>query len=273
MLKEEFRRAFFSWSFLLAIAITVASFVIGVKSYGGPVYPYPDNSNPFSRNAFDAFLYGMGLGGLLPFFAPLIAVLPFTVSFITDRSSGYITFILSRTSFRKYITSKFLANLLAGGISIALPLLLGYGVINIFYLRGLTPLPVSASEGWINPSLAWAEGRGPFGYLYRTKPDLYIFSLIGIAFLWGATYATLGMALSLFIRNKYSMLATPFVLYEIAHFVTSVLWMAKWSPLHNFAPFMLKSTSYITTFGEIGIIFIISTICIFMFAKKKRVYE
>ncbi len=269
MLKEEFRRAFFSWLFLLAIAITIILFAIGIISYGGPVDPYADNSNPFSRNAFDAFIYGMGLAGPLPLFAPLITVLPFAASFITDRSSGYISFILSRTSFRKYITSKFFANLLAGGISISLPLLLGYGVINIFYLRGLTPVP-APGEPWINPSLAWAQGRGPFGYLYRTKPDLYIFSLIGIAFLWGATYATLGMALSLFIHNKYSALATPFVLYIIAHFI---IWMERWSPLYNFAPFMIKTTSYITTFGEIGIIFIISTICIFMFAKKKRVYE
>jgi hypothetical protein len=273
MLKEEFRRAFFSWAFLLAIVITIIFFAIGIKEYGPPITPFLDlEEYPFTQNAFDAFLFGMGLRGALPFFAPLIAVLPFAVSFITDRSSGYITFILSRTSFRKYFTSKYFANLLAGGMSISLPLLLGYGVVNIFYPRGFQPIP-ALGEAWDNVRIPWVNANGTFGYLYRTKPDLYIFFLIGLAFLWGAIWATAGLSLSSVVHNKYHVLAAPFVLYMIAHFVTTVLWIAGWSPLFNFAPFLYKRTSSITTFVELGALFIVSTICVVAFAKKKHVYE
>src|SRR5450830_1964013 len=103
--------------------------------------------------------------GFFAIFAPLIAVLPFAASFITDRTSGYITFILSRTSFRRYRTSKYVANLLAGGVSTSLPLLVGYGIINIFYPRGFQPIP-ALGEAWDNVRIPWVNANGTFGYLY-----------------------------------------------------------------------------------------------------------
>jgi len=277
MLKEEFRRAFLSWAFVLALVITSICFAIGLRDYGPPVSPFirPEEQYlyPFTQNAFDAFLWAMGLSGSFVIFAPLIAVLPFAASFITDRSSGYITFILSRTSFRRYRTSKYVANLLAGGVSTSLPLLVGYGIINIFYKRGFPPVPVTPSEGWVNVRLPWVNANGTFGYLYRTKPDLYIIFLIGLAFLWGAAWATAGLATSSFIHNKYRALVAPFLLYVVVDFVTQVLGIAEWSPLFNFAPVLYKTTSPVTTFTELGALFVLSTIGVFVLAKKKHVYE
>jgi ABC-type transport system involved in multi-copper enzyme maturation permease subunit len=276
MLKEEFRRAFFSWAFLLAIVITSVCFAIGLKEYGPPVSPFirPEEQYlyPFAQNAFDAFLCAMGLMGPLVFFAPLIAALPFAASFITDRSSGYITFILSRTSFRRYRTSKYIANLLAGGVSTSLPLLVGYGIINIFYKRGFQPIP-ALGEAWVNVRIPWVNANGTFGYLYRTKPDLYIFFLIGLAFLWGAAWATAGLAVSSAVHNKYRALVAPFLLYVVAHFVISVLGVPEWSPLNNFVPVLYKTTSPVTTFTELGVLFLLSTLGVFALAKKKHVYE
>lgn len=276
MLKEEFRRAFFSWAFVLALAITSVCFAVGLKEYGPPVSRFirPEDRylHPFVENAFDAFLCAMDLMGPLVYFAPLIAMLPFAASFIMDRSSGYITFILSRTSFRRYRTSKYIANLLAGGVSTSLPPLIGYGIINIFYRRGLPPIP-APGEAWVNVRLPWVNAHGTFGYLYRTKPDLYIIFLIGLAFLWGAAWATAGLSLSLVTRNRYHVLAAPFVLYMIAHFVTTVLRIAQWSPLFNFAPVLYKKTSPVTTFTELGVLFVLSTVGVFALAKKKRIYE
>jgi hypothetical protein len=276
MLKEEFRRAFFSWAFVLALVITSVCFAIGLRDYGPPVSPFiraeEEYLYPFTQNAFDAFLWAMGLGGPFAILAPLIAVLPFAASFITDRSSGYVTFILSRTSFRRYRTSKYVANLLAGGVSTSLPLLVGYGIINIFYRRGLPPIP-APGEAWVNVRLPWVNANGTFGYLYRTKPDLYIFFLIGLAFLWGATWATAGLAVSSAVHNKYRALAAPFLLYMIVHFVATVLRKAQWSPLFNFAPVLYKTTTPLTTFTELGTLFALSTIGVFALAKKRYVYE
>jgi len=276
MLKEEFRRAFLSWAFVLALVITSVCFAIGLKEYGPPVSPFiraeEEYLYPFTQNVFDAFLWAMGLGGPFAILAPLIAVLPFAASFITDRSSGYVTFILSRTSFRRYCTSKYVANLLAGGVSTSLPLLVGYGIINIFYRRGLPPIPAPGGA-WVNVRLPLVNANGTFGYLYRTKPDLYIFFLIGLAFLWGAAWATADLAVSSAVHNKYRALAAPFLLYVVAHFVISVLGVPEWSPLNNFVPVLHKTTSPVTTFTELGALFLLSTLGVFALAKKKHVYE
>lgn len=274
MLKEEFRRAFFSWAFVLALVITSVCFVIGLKDYGGPATPIiPEERDlfPFDRNAFDAFIYAAGTSGFFAMLAPLIAVLPFAASFITDRSSGYITFILSRTSFRRYRISKYVANLLTGGVSTSLPLLVGYGIINIFYERGLPPVP-APGQPWY-AFFPWINANGTFGYLYRTKPDLYIFFLIGLAFLWGAAWATTGLAVSSVVRNKYRALAIPFLFYVIMHFIMSFLGIPEWSPLLNLVPVLHKTTSPLTTFTELGALFLLSTIGVVALAKKRCVYE
>jgi len=105
------------------------------------------------------------------------------------------------------------------------------------------------------------------------KPDLYVFFLIGLSFIFGATYASLGLALSLFLHNRYVALATPFILCQIGSFVMNMLGKAKWSPVMTLIPFSYKTTSWLSVFGELGAIFLISAVCLFMFAKKKRVYE
>jgi hypothetical protein len=272
MLKEEFRRAFLSWKFLLAVVIAFISAVFGLLEYGPPVSPFSDPAEyPFVNNAFDGFIYG-AYYWILPALAPLIAVLPFGDSFITDRSSGYVTFILSRTSFRNYIASKYFANLLAGGISMSILLLIMYGIINIFYPRGLPPVP-APDKPWVNIRISYVSLPGPLGYLYRTKTDLYVFFLIGLSFIFGATYATLGLALSLFIHNRYVALATPFILYMIGGVVADMLGKSAWNPANTLMPFSCHTTSWLSLFGELGAIFLISSICLFMFAKKKRVYE
>jgi len=49
-----------------------------------------------------------------------------------------------------------------------------------------------------------------------------------------------------------------------------MLGKGKWSPVFTLIPFHYKTTSSLTVFGELGAIFLISAICIFIFAKKEE---
>jgi len=146
----------------------------------------------------------------------------------------------------------FFANLLAGGICIAIPLLIMYGGINIFYPRGFPPM-TPPGEGRI--SRIPYTLPGPMAYLYRTKTDLYVFFLIGLSFIFGAVYASLGLALSLFFHNRYVVLATPFILYEVGSFIMNIVGKSEWSPVMTLIPFHHKRTSWLTVFGGLGVIF------------------
>lgn len=272
MLKEEFKRAFSGWRFLLTCAVTFVGAILGILELGLPWGTLGNTAEyPFIHNAFDGFIYG-ACYWVLPILATVIAVLPFADSLISDRSSGYVSFILSRASFKKYIKSKFFANLLAGGLGLSIPLVIIYIIINIFYPRGFLPVP-EPGEFWSGSISPYAALPGPMGNFYRVKPDLYVFFLIVLFFIFGAVYATLGLALSLFVHNRYVALATPFILSQIASFLFDVFGKSQLATISTLIPFVYGRTTWLSVFGELGVIFLISTICIFKFSSKKRIYE
>jgi len=167
---------------------------------------------------------------------------------------------------------KVFANLIAGGVGLSLPLVIIYVIINIFYQRGFLPVP-EPGEIWVNPRIPYAALAGPMGNFYRVKPDLYVFFLIVLFFIFGAIYATLRLALSLFIHNRYVVLATPFILSQILSFVFNVLGKSQLATVSILLPFAYHRTTWLSVFGELGIIFLISIVCIFKFSSKKRIYE
>ncbi len=244
MLREELYRACWNWSFMLALALGTLS-----SGYGLSEYCFPKNipgTHPFNCNAYDAVIFAQkGPNGVIALLVPLLAVLPFADSYALDRTQGYLRHVLVRSSYRRYFFAKFVANLLAGGLAVALPLLLLFGYTNLVYPRGL--LPIEESRVTIG-----GYPYGPLGSLYRIAPDLYILFRVGVGFIFGATYATLGLDISSFVNNRYIVLATPFLLYHVANFVLAVLGLERWSPPATFIPDAVKTTSWLTVFGELG---------------------
>jgi ABC-type transport system involved in multi-copper enzyme maturation permease subunit len=263
MLRVELFRAFNNRFFMLSVLLGLLSLAYGLSDYiSGPNPNNIPGASAFLNNAFDAFIWAEN--GLFALLAPLMAVLPFSDSFVVDRSQGYMNFILSRSSYRKYLTSKFLSNFLAGGTSLTIPLLILYGCTNVTYPRGFPPL--------LNARIPYDPMPGPAGHLYRANPDLYILFLIGLAFLFGAVYATLALAISSLVHNRYIALASPFLLYLVANFTLAILRLEIWSPPATLVPHSINSTSWVTVFGELGGIFLVSAFCFLISASKERVY-
>ena len=260
MLRAELYRAFWNRSFLLAL-------VLGILLLGYGLFEYSEGTdipgaNPFLCSAYDAVIWAQA--GPVVLLVPLLAVLPFADSYALDRTQGYLRHVLVHSSYRRYFFAKFVANLLAGGLAVALPLLLLFACTNLIYLWGLLPIDQARIGG--------AYLHGPLGSLYRIAPDLYILFRVGVGFIFGATYATLGLAISSFVNNRYIVLATPFLLYHIANFVLAVLGLERWSPPVTFIPDAVKTTSWPTVFGELGGIFVVSVLCLLVLARKDRVY-
>jgi len=258
MLRAELYRAFWNRSFLLALVLGVLSLWYGLSEYSEGPKDIP-GAHPFNDNAYDAFIWAEE--GPLSLLVPLIPVLPFAASCALDRTTGYLRHVLVRSSYRRYFLAKFVVNLLVGGLAVALPLLLLFGYTNLAWPRGLAPVNEAR--------LPFERLPGPLGYLYRPAPDLYIFFLIGLGFIFGATYATLGLAFSSFVNNRYVVLATPFLLYNVANFVLAVLRLEEWTPPATFVPFGINTTSWLTVFGELGGIFVASVVCLLVLARRR----
>lgn len=137
MLRHELSRAFFNRSLLLAFVIGAFSLWYGLSDYNEGRQD-SQNISPLLFNAYEAVIWAEQ--GLISLLVPFLAVIPFADSFVLDRVSGQLRYILTRTTRRKYMVSKLLANSLAGGTAIALPLLLLFVYTHLILPGGLLPV-------------------------------------------------------------------------------------------------------------------------------------
>lgn len=266
MFREEFKRAFINYGFLAAVVVGLLALSQGLSDYlSGPpmTSEYLSKLPLFYNNSYDAFIWSQrGIIGLL---GPILAVLPFSDSYLNDRTSGFLRNILSRSSYKEYLFAKYCSTGLSGGFAIAIPMTIFFLVMNIVFPRGINTNPYELRI------ISTPEALGPFGYFYQNNPDLYIFLLIGLGCIFGMVYAILGLSLSMFIENRYVVLATPFVLFMITHYLLALFRQPAWSPLSALVPHWLIGIKWIHIGISLGGIFLASSIGFFLGSHVKEV--
>lgn len=123
---------------LLAIAQTVFE-----------VYPYARNPLMFYRGSdgqpASLFMYWFGLNSGSPYkvtfltIFPVLAMMPHALSYHLDRKGGYIKNVYTRTKKINYLTAKYLAVFLSGGLTVLFPYLVSLPVTACM-LPALTPI-------------------------------------------------------------------------------------------------------------------------------------
>jgi hypothetical protein len=258
MLRVELRRAFGGRPCIVACLIAGAALAFGLYNYG-MYYGLGVATEPsFFYNAYDATIWSQN--AIIGLFVPVIAVLPFADSLALDRTSGYLRLILMRTTYTRYAWAKFVACALSGGAVVAGPLALVFGVANMLYPRGIN---VDATMQRI---ITTPDALGPFGVLYHTNPDLYIFALIFTCFVGGAAYASLGLAVATITDNRYVVLATPFVLYHVVNYLIANMGYPQWLLSTAFAPQLALDVTWVQVFPTLvgvmsssGVIFLLKS--------------
>jgi hypothetical protein len=90
-----------------------------------------------------------------------------------------------------------------------------------------------------------------------------------ISFVFGATYATIGMFVSLITENRFVVLTAPFIFYIGLTFVFGILGEPRWMPTATLDPRQATNSSWLTVFGQLGTFFSLSTIGIFLISRHK----
>lgn len=258
MLQGELLRALKGRPFWLACGLGAFACYIGLRSYfEGPAY-IPGASR-FIRNPYIGWFFTeAGPSSIFVLLAPLFAALPFADSYAADKNSGYLKFILLRTAKARYCRAKFIANALAGGLALFVPLMGSFIWLWIRLPHGLPP----DAKSW--------PLSGPLDYIFLSTPALYVFFLIGLAFVFGAVYATLGLALSSVFSNRYVVIATPFLLYNIGNVAIAVFGHARWTPPTTLVPYSVTTTNSLTVFAPLITIFLFSY-AVWRFMSRKEV--
>lgn len=181
---------------------------------------------------------------------PLLAVLPYSISFYQDREKGFVHQICVRTERINYFIAKTVAAFLAGGIAVTVPLVVNFLICAMF----LPALPIQGLAGtFINTSVLWYR-------IFAVCPIVYVLIFLILDFIFAGLTACLPLFFSFFSEKKYVILMMPFVIQVFVYalcMMSGKADMVKFSAVYLFfagigCPSALILTGYIIVYSLVG---------------------
>lgn len=139
---------------------------------------------------------------------PLLAAMPYCWSLQSERQSGYTNQLLARRSKKSYLTAKYIAVFLSGGIAIDSAMVLNL-LANMWVLPVCKTLPVLVGYG----------DTVFFSTILFTRPWLYLLLCLVKSFFWAGAIACLGLTAGLFVRSAVVSALLPFAVFWGASFL------------------------------------------------------
>lgn len=223
LIKIELSRALKNPAFLVTILIGIALVIYHTIANVMPAVSAMDEFAQHGEAPYSVFNTSLGIEGfsltsvLLLYLFPILAVLAFADSFFTDVKSGYIKNVYIRTKKKNYLIAKFIAVFVSAGIAAIAPMLLSLFVTSGL-LPSILPEPNSATY-FIGAQGMWAE-------LFYSNPYLYIFCFLALDFVFAGVLATVSLAMSFVVSNRFIVLLSPFVICIAIHTIASTISMA-----------------------------------------------
>lgn len=207
----EFKRTvniYFAATVLIGLAVTLSD-IFNVLKFIGFKGNYPPSLYQYwigtEFRSMQNTLYFM--------LTPILAALPFADSYFCDRR-GYIKQIITRTKRKKYLVAKYLAVFVSGGLAFAIPL-----IANFIAVACICPaLSPQASTG----TFATYE-NGFLSLLFISHPLVYCAFYTVYDFLIAGLFAAVSLTAALFIKNRFAVLLSPFILFLLWSVVTGGL--------------------------------------------------
>lgn len=234
MLSFEFSRLFKSKSFYLAIFIgtflSVWLVILAIKMNNESLYllaqgGIEDAAYFFPSSVFTNFIgidYSQLPTAILFGILPIIVAIPFASSFCNDRQSGYVKNVCVRTNKKNYFAAKYIV-VLTSGVIVTLSIFLISILFTAMFIPALYPQIASFTFPVCSSYCLWSD-------VYRSSPYLYLlfYSLIDGMF-FGA-WSTVALALSIFVKHRFTVVIGSTVLYFSLCFFLELLRLQKWNP-------------------------------------------
>lgn len=208
-LKIEMERALHSrgfWiSLLVGMVIVTAQLIADV---------YPRGLNPLKgytgQTDTPCTVFGWWIGGISDAYRetymlvlPVLAVLPYGLSYQQDLKSGYIKNLYTRTKKIYYLTAKYATVFFMAGLTVVIPYL-----FNLLVTSCMLPA--------IKPSLMGARPVCATSIFYRLQmshPYWYIGIYLLMMFVYAGTFATTALAAASLVENAFLLTLVPFVIW------------------------------------------------------------
>ena len=218
LLKVELKKAFANKMFFICLAVGIVIAMISVAQnlldyWQSQEWYFNAIENGFERNPTlpinSSYKYWIGSDYVYPMTSlfymllPLLAGLAYGWSYCTERKSGYVAQMVSRSRKKsQYFLAKYIATFLAGGAAVAIPLVLNFIVICCF-IPAYTP----DNFYWLYYAMNSHFLRG----LFFNTPLLFVCCIILLDFIFAGLFAAACVALAFFVKNKFAVILLPFL--------------------------------------------------------------
>ncbi len=211
VMKIEFERAYRSIGMKAALGIGLFIAVIQFIQYS---YPWRNHILTWfsgSDNEYPLSLFNMWIGvdDTHPWLAvymtifPILAAMPYGVSYYLDIKSGYVRNVCVRSGKKKYLAAKYFAVFVSAGTTVLIPM-----IFNLLLTAAFFPALIPSMNGLFAPG-----GVGMFAGIFYTNPWLYVLIYLMMYFIYGGVLASISIAVTDFIRNSFLILLFPFIIY------------------------------------------------------------
>lgn len=230
-LRIEMERALHSrgfWiSLLVGMVIVTAQLIADV---------YPRGLNPLKgyvgQSDTPCTVFGWWIGGISDAYQetymlvlPVLATLPYALSYQQDLKSGYIKNLYTRTKKTHYLTAKYATVFLMAGITVVVPYL-----FNLLVTSCMLPA--------IKPSLVGARPVVATRIFYRLQmshPYWHIGIYLLMMFVYAGAFATTALAAARLVENIFLLTLVPFVIWYGMNMIS--LYVKNWigcyiNPMH-----------------------------------------
>lgn len=230
LFKYEFFKAtknkLFVISLSIGIALCVYSAVYSIVSYYADIENLrliAEQSKVLINPMTASFsLYNKWIGqewaspasSLLFLLLPLIAAIPYSWSYCTEKKNGYINSVFTRVDKCDYMKTKFFTTFFVGMISVLIPL-----TVNVMIVSSFIPAvkPDAFYDIYYNMPISCV-----FSEVFYKAPLLYLLIKGLLISLFGGSFAVLGLAVGTVINNKFVIVFFPFILALLFNYVSNV---------------------------------------------------
>ena len=191
---QDLKRSFFNRGFLVGVGGLTAMFLYTAVIWSGL------NG---SQDSYFILVDAWAISGFIPML-PVFPVLAYASRFCEEYGSGYYRMIFARMRPEKFALMRMTSAGLSGGCAVAIPILILCLAADWFGVSEITDPNALRVPG----DLKMVVISMKYGY------SALVFLKVLLGFLFGATWAMVGLAFGVWFLNKYVSLIGPFVLYE-----------------------------------------------------------
>lgn len=257
LIRSEINRALHRKWFYVFVALGVFFAIAGYIQVYITQLSFP--SAPHQFNAWYVFLqvFGTNINSFWGGVIPLLAVIPCGDSLINDLSTGFEMPLMLRVGIYNYFKLKFIANSII--VFMGTVFFLFISLIIALIWRYDVQMPTIVSKVDLIGASKSLHHLGSFSGVYKTSyepgtliglfwhsPFVYVLLVILMNALVFTSVSSIALTATLWLKNRYLVMALPFTVYMVVNVVLQYLGMYSWIPTTMGGSFFFLRHSFVS---------------------------